>query len=80
MRRMRVAAAVVLVGCGLLVLAISSASHPAPASAAAAAPSVTTGSPSNVGQSNATVNGTANSNGQSTNYWRPTAAASRTWS
>jgi hypothetical protein len=69
MRRMRVAAAIVLVGCGLLVLVITSASHPAPASAAAAPPSATTGSPSNVGQSNATVNGTVNPNGQSTTYY-----------
>jgi hypothetical protein len=69
MRRTRVVAAIVLVGCGLLVLAISSASHPAPASAAAAAPSVTNGSPSKVGQSGATVNGTVNPNGQSTTYF-----------
>jgi hypothetical protein len=69
MRRMRVAAAIVLGGCGLLVLVITSASHPAPASAAAAPPSATTGSPSNVGQSNATVNGTVNPNGQSTTYY-----------
>ena len=69
MRRMRVAAAIVLLGCGLLVLAITSASHPAPASAAAAPPSVTTGSPSNVGESSATVNGTVNPNGQSTTYF-----------
>jgi hypothetical protein len=69
MRRMRVAAAIVLVGCGLLVLAITSASRPAPASAAAAPPSATTGSPSNVGQSSATVNGTVNPNGQSTTYY-----------
>ena len=55
MRRMRIAAAVVLLGCGLLALAITSASHPAPASAAAAPPAVTTGSPSSVGQSNATL-------------------------
>ncbi len=69
MRRMRVAAAIVLVGCGLLVLVITSASHPAPASAAAAPPSATTGSPSSVGQSSATVNGTVNPNGQSTTYY-----------
>jgi hypothetical protein len=69
MRRMRVAAAIVLGGCGLLVLVITSASHPAPASAAAAPPSATTGSPSNVGQSNATVNGIVNPNGQSTTYY-----------
>ena len=54
---------------GDLVLAITSASHPAPASAAAAPPSATTGSPSSVGQSSATVNGTVNPNGQSTTYY-----------
>jgi hypothetical protein len=69
MRRMRVAAAAVLVVCGLLVLAITSASHPTPASAAAAAPTVTTGSSSSVGQSSATVGGTVNPNGQSTSYY-----------
>ena len=69
MRRMRVIAAIVLLGCGLLVLAISSASRPAPASAAAAPPSATTGSPSGVGESSATVNGTVNPNGQSTTYF-----------
>ncbi len=69
MRRMRFAAAIVLLGCGLLVLAITSASHPAPASAAAVPPSVTTGSPSGVGQSSATVNGTVNPNGESTSYY-----------
>jgi len=69
MRRMRVAAAVVLVGCGLVALAITSASRPAPASAAPSPPSATTGSPSSVGQSSATVNGTVNPNGQSTKYY-----------
>ncbi len=69
MRRMRVAAAVVLLGCGLLALAITSASHPAPASAAASPPSATTGSPSGVGQSSATVNGTVNPSAQSTTYY-----------
>jgi hypothetical protein len=69
MRRMRIAAAVVLLGCGLLALAITSASHPAPASAAAAPPAVTTGSPSSVGESDATVSGTVNPNGQSTSYF-----------
>ena len=69
MRRMRVAAAAVLLVCGLLALAITSASHPAPASAAAAAPTVTTGSPSSVGQSSATPSGTVNPNGQSTTYF-----------
>ncbi len=69
MRRMRVAAAGVLLVCGLVVLAITSASHPTPASAAAAAPTVTTGSPSSVGQSSATVSGTVNPNGQSTSYF-----------
>ncbi len=69
MRRMRVAAAGVLLVCGLVVLAITSASRPTPASAAAAAPTVTTGSPSSVGQSSATVSGTVNPNGQSTSYF-----------
>lgn len=69
MRKMRVAAAIVLLGCGLLVLAITSASHPAPASAAASPPSATTGSPSSVGRSHATVSGTVNPNGQSTDYY-----------
>jgi hypothetical protein len=69
MRRMRVAAAVVLLSCGLLALAITSASSPAPASAAASPPSATSGSPSSVGESSATVNGTVNPNGQSTTYY-----------
>jgi hypothetical protein len=69
MRRLRVAAAIVLVGGGLLVLAITSASRPAPASAAAAPPTATTGSPSNVGPTSATVSGTVNPNGQSTRYF-----------
>ena len=69
MRKMRVAAAVVLLSCGLLALAITSASSPAPASAAASPPSATSGSPSNVGESSATVNGTVNPNGQSTTYY-----------
>jgi len=66
---MRVAAAVVLLSCGLLALAITSASSPAPASAAASPPSATSGSPSSVGESSATVNGTVNPNGQSTTYY-----------
>ena len=69
MRKMRVAAAVVLLSCGLLALAITSASSPAPASAAASPPSATSGSPSSVGESSATVNGTVNPNGQSTTYY-----------
>jgi hypothetical protein len=69
MRRTRVVAAVVFVAGGLLVLALSSAGRPAPASAAAAPPSVITGPPSNVGESNATVNGMVNPNGQSTHYY-----------
>jgi hypothetical protein len=69
MRRTRFAAAIVPIACALLVLAISSSGHPAPASAAAAPPSVTTGTPSNVSQSNATVNGTVNPNGESTSYY-----------
>ena len=69
MRTMRIVAAVVLVGCGLLALAITSASRPAPASAAANPPSATTGSPSSVEESSATVSGTLNPNGQSTTYY-----------
>jgi hypothetical protein len=66
MRRMRVAAAIVLVACGLLAAAIVSADHPAPASAAPTPPSATTGSASNVGQSTATIGGTVNPNGTDT--------------
>jgi hypothetical protein len=69
MRRMRVAAAIVLVACGLLAVGISSASSPSPASAAASPPSATTGSTSSIGQSSATVLGTVNPNGQSTTYY-----------
>ena len=69
MRRMRVAAAVVLLACGLLALAITSASHPAPASAAAAPPTATTGSASSISDTSATVSGTVNPNGQSTTYY-----------
>ncbi len=69
MRRMRSAAAIVLVGCGLLALAIMSTGRPAPAAAAPAPPSATTGSPSDIGQSSATVSGTVNPNGQSTHYY-----------
>lgn len=69
MRRTRVAAAILLVACGLLAVAISSAGSPAPASAAASPPSVTTGSASNISQSNATVTGTVNPNGQATTYF-----------
>jgi hypothetical protein len=69
MRRMRVAAAIVLVGCGLLALAIVSAGHPTTASAAASPPAVTTSSTSDVGKSSATLSGTVNPNGQSTTYF-----------
>src|SRR5579863_5398512 len=69
MRRMRVAAAVVLVACGVLAAVISSAGNPTPASAAASPPSSTTGTPSNVGQSSATLTGTVNPNGQATTYY-----------
>ncbi|MBV9604975.1 MAG: fibronectin type III domain-containing protein [Solirubrobacterales bacterium] len=69
MRRVRTAAAIVLVACGLLVVAIFSARSAPPASAAATAPAVTTGSPSGVGQSSATLSGTVNPNGQSTTYY-----------
>src|ERR1044072_6278137 len=70
MRRVRVAAAIVLVACGLLALVIS-AGHATPASAASAAtpPSATTGSASNVAQSSATVSGTVNPNGTDTHYY-----------
>jgi phosphodiesterase/alkaline phosphatase D-like protein len=66
---MRIAAAIVSIAIGLLALAITSAGDPAPASAAPSAPSATTGSPSNVAQSSATVNGTVNPNGTDTNYY-----------
>ena len=69
MRRMRVAAAIVLVGCGLLALAIVSAGHPTTASAAASPPAVTTSSASDIGQSAATLSGTVNPSGQSTTYY-----------
>ncbi len=69
MRRMRFAAATVLIACGLLAVAITSAGTTAPASAAASAPTVTTGSPSDLGQSSATLSGTVNPNGQSTTYY-----------
>lgn len=69
MRRMRVAAAIVLVAVGLLAVAVISAGHPTPASAAASAPAVTTSSPSDVGQTSATLSGTVNPSGQSTTYF-----------
>jgi hypothetical protein len=69
MRKLRVAAAVVLLVCGLLVLAITSASHPTSAAAASSPPTATTGAASNTGESSATVNGTVNPNGQSTTYY-----------
>src|SRR6478752_10431642 len=69
MRRMRVAAAIVLVACGLLAVALVSASRPSPASAAASAPAVTTAPASDVGKSSATLSGTVNPNGQSTTYF-----------
>src|SRR5579884_2796142 len=68
MRRTRIAAAIVLVACGLLGLAIASASNPAPASAAGP-PAATTGSPSNMAQSSASVSGTVNPNGIDTHYY-----------
>lgn len=67
MRRKRFAAAVVLVACGLLAVAIASAGSPA--SAAPSPPAVTTGSPSNVSQTNATLSGTVDPNGQSTTFF-----------
>lgn len=69
MRRMRVAAAIVLVACGLLAVAISSGGTAAPASAAPAAPSATTGSASNLAGSTATLGGTVNPNGSDTDYY-----------
>lgn len=69
MRRVRFAAAIVLVACGLLAVAIASAGNATPASAAASAPTVTNGSPSDLGQSSATLSGTVNPNGQSTTYF-----------
>jgi hypothetical protein len=81
---MRVAAAIVLVACGALVAVVLSAGNASPASAAgtastttgnvtsttpAKAPTATTGSPSNIGQSNATLTGTVNPNGQATTYF-----------
>ncbi|HET6869365.1 MAG TPA: hypothetical protein VFH80_25870, partial [Solirubrobacteraceae bacterium] len=69
MRRMRVAAAIVLVACGLLAVAVISAGHPTSASAAASPPAVTTSSTSDVSKSSATVSGTVNPNGQSTTYF-----------
>jgi hypothetical protein len=69
MRRMRFAAAIALVACGLLAVAIASAGTPTPASAAASAPTVTTGSPGDLGQSSATLSGTVDPNGQSTTYY-----------
>jgi hypothetical protein len=82
MRRMRLAAAVVLVACGATVAVVTSAGNPSPASAAgttstgsttpttpAKAPTATTGSPSDIGQSNATLTGTVNPNGQATTYF-----------
>jgi phosphodiesterase/alkaline phosphatase D-like protein len=71
MRRMRFAAAIVLVACGLLGLGIASAGRPTPASAAstAAPPTPTTGSASKVAQSSATVSGTVNPQGTDTHYY-----------
>jgi hypothetical protein len=69
MRRMRLAAAIVLVACGVLAVAISSAGSAAPASAASSPPSVTTATPNQLGQSTAMLSGTVNPNGQSTTYY-----------
>lgn len=68
MRRLRPAAVILLVACGLFV-AISSTGKPAPAAAASSPPSVTTGSPSSIDQSSATVTGTVTPNGQPTTYY-----------
>ena len=69
MRKMRFAAAIVLVVCGLLAVAIVSAGNPARAGAAASPPTATTGSPSDLGQSSASLTGTVNPNGQATTYF-----------
>jgi hypothetical protein len=69
MRRMRFAAAIVLVACGLLAVAIASAGNPTSATAAPTPPTVTNNSPSDVGQSEATLSGTVNPNGQATTYF-----------
>jgi hypothetical protein len=75
MRRIRLAATMALVASGLLSLAITSADSTSPASAAPrpasppSPPSAATGSPSSVTQSNATVAGTVNPNGQPTTYY-----------
>ena len=69
MRRMRFAAAIVLVACGLLAVLITSAGNPAPASAAPSPPTATTGTASNQAQSSATVSGTVNPNGTDTSYF-----------
>jgi phosphodiesterase/alkaline phosphatase D-like protein len=71
MRRMRVAAAILLVACGLLAVVIVTAGHPTSASAAAtpAPPNATTGSASNQAQSSATVSGTVNPEGTDTQYY-----------
>jgi hypothetical protein len=69
MRKVRVVMLATAVVCGLVALAVSSGSSPAPASAQATPPTVTTGSASNIAESNATVNGTVNPNGQATTYY-----------
>lgn len=69
MRRMRFAAAIVLVACGLLAVAIASAGNPTSATAAPTPPTVTGGSPSDVVESGATLSGTVDPNGQSTTYY-----------
>ena len=69
MRRLRFAAAIVLVVCGLLAVAITSAGSPTSASAAPSAPAATTGSATDVAESRATLSGTVDPNGQSTTYF-----------
>ena len=69
MRRMRVAAAIVLVACGIAAVAISSVGSPAPASAASSPPAVTTSEATGVSQSGATLSGTVNPDGQATSYY-----------
>jgi len=77
MRRIGLAATIVLIASGLLSFAIASAGSPSPASATSppasppSPPSAATGSPSSVTQSSATVIGTVNPNGETTtDYFR----------
>jgi hypothetical protein len=69
MRRLRIAVVLSAAACGLAALALSSTGGGSAASAAASPPTVTTGPASNITESNATVNGTVNPNGQGTTYY-----------